>query len=127
MSTCAQTRVGAGGGDGKVFLHIVTKGGKKRRSGGDFAADRAVLSLGLSGLGAGGGNGLIDDLGVTNSGDRLSFGGPTTLAGESFSTCSGTGSGGGDFALIPVMLNGDCIIDRMPMDYIIVSITAVGN
>lgn len=87
----------------------MVEGGKKRRSDSDFAADRAVLSLGLSGLGASGSNGLIDDFGVTDGLQDLVVRFTTRgtlpagiVTGFSAGCCFG-------FNIDPIVLDGNCI------------------
>lgn len=68
------SRVGAGGGGGDfAFVPLVIESGNYLLLDSNLAANRAVLALGQTGLGAGGGNGLIDDLGMTSGGDGLNI------------------------------------------------------
>ena len=69
-------------------------------------AHGAVTAFREAGVGAGGGNGRIDDNGVAGGGDGLGPGRPTQLAGVGAHPVLGAGGLSGDYTVIPLVLTG---------------------
>ena len=69
-------------------------------------AHGAVTAFREAGVGAGGGNGRIDDNGVPGGGDGLGLGRPTQLAGVGAHAILGAGGLSGDYTVIPLVLTG---------------------